>query len=160
MANNVIQRQIARVNKNLSSGKIEFKLPLSFKGKYVGVLILVVFQVFVGSIHVVFGLILAGSYTGLVAYGAYTFLYGIIAAASVYGLYMGKRWGWLGTIVISLIVIIIDVFTVLDLPIIPGVPKFAATGEIPYSIVVIIYLIQPKITKIFLRKKLGNSKKK
>lgn len=59
----------------------------------------------------------------------------------------------MGTIAISIIVVIIDSLTVLNLPIIPGVPKFAATGEIPYSIAVIIYLIQPRIRNVYTEKK-------
>lgn len=116
-------------------------------------LILVMFQAFVGAIHVVFGLSLAVGSSLLVAYGVYTLLYGIIDAVSAYGLYVGKFWGWTGTVAISIIVVIIDTFTVLDRSIIPGVPKFAAIGEIPYSTAVIIYLIQPKITKSYNQKK-------
>jgi len=63
--------------------------------------------------------------------------------------------GWIGALAISIIVILVDVFTVLDVPLIPSVPKFAATGEISYSIAVIAYLVQPKIVRFYTRKKDG-----
>jgi hypothetical protein len=137
---------------SVSTSRSELKLPSSFKGKYLGVLVLAMVQGFVGIIHVVFGLILAGGSSLLIAYGVYTFLYGTVATVFAYGLCTGKLWSWTCTIAISIIVVIIDSLTVLDLPIIPGVPKFAATGEIPYSIAVIIYLIQPRIRRVYTEK--------
>jgi uncharacterized membrane protein (DUF2068 family) len=138
---------------SVNTSRTELKLPSSFKGKYIGVLLLTIVQGFVGIIHAVFGLVLVGSSSLLIAYGVYTFLYGTLTTVFAYGLGKGKPWSWMGTIAISIIVVIIDVLTVLDLPIIPDVPKFAATGEIPYSIAVIIYLIQPRIRNVYTEKK-------
>ena len=78
---------------SVSTSRPELKLPSSFKGKYVGVFIFVVFQVFVGAIHIIFGPALLAASSEFVVYGVYTLLYGIIVAASAYGLYMGKLWG-------------------------------------------------------------------
>lgn len=136
----------------------KLELPASFKSKYLGVLILAIVQTLVGIIHVVSGLILLFAPSMLplsipvdVGYSVYTFLYGLLSVLFAYGLWVGRRFGWIGTVIVSTIVILIDLFTLLSLPLIAGVPKFAAIIEIPYSILVILYLIQPSIRKIFTR---------
>ena len=65
-------------------------------------------------------------------------------------IWRGKKAGWIGTILVSLFVIVADSLTVLDLPSIPGIPKFPAATEIAYSIIVIVYLLQPHVRKKFL----------
>jgi len=66
-----------------------------------------------------------------------------------YCLWAGKNSGWLGTIIVSLFVIVVDVFAVLGVSLIAGVPRTAALGEIVYSLVVLLYLFQPKIIQVF-----------
>lgn len=137
------------------------ELPPSFKGEHFGVLILVIAQAVVGVIHVASGLILLLAQGMLpipfisvnVVYAVYTFLYGLMTTVSTYGLWQGSNWGWKGNIIISFFVIVVDVFSVLNIPLIAGVPKFAAVGEIPYSLVVVIYLIQPNVRRIFAENK-------
>ena len=84
----------------------KLELPDSFKGKYLGVLILAIVQTLVGVIHVVSGLILLFASNMLplpipvdVGYGSYTFLYGLLSVLFSYGLWSGKRLGWIGTLV-------------------------------------------------------------
>ena len=62
----------------------------------------------------------------------------------------GKKAGWIGTIGVSLFVIVVDSLTLLDLPSIPGIPKFAGFTEIGYSILVIVYLCRVKVRTKFL----------
>ena len=58
---------------------------------------------------------------------------------------MGTSWGWFGTVFILLFVTIADTLTLLSLPSIPGIPRFAAVAEIVYSVILLLYLVQPQI---------------
>ena len=130
-------------------GRTGFEFPASFKGRYLGVLILVLVQFLVGAIHAVIGLGLIFSMSGELVYSVYTFLYGIFTIIFAYGLWVGRRIGWLGTTLVSIFVIVVDVSAVLNVSIIPGVPRSAAFGEIVYSLVALLYLFQPKIIHMF-----------
>jgi hypothetical protein len=87
--------------------------------------------------------------SGELGYNVYTFLYGVLNIIFAYGVWAGKKSGWLGTIIVSLLVIVVDICAVLNITLILGVPKTAALGEIVYSLVVVAYLFQPKIIKLF-----------
>ena len=135
---------------NKESGELsEFKYPASFKGKYLGVLVLVIVQFLGGIVHTIIGFCLIYAVSGVLFYNIYTFLYGIFSMIFVYGLWTGKKSGWLGTIILSLFVIVVDVSTVLNVQLIVGVPKSAAFGEIFISIIFIAYLLQPKVVRVF-----------
>jgi hypothetical protein len=70
--------------------KNRFKFPASFKGEYLGVLILAVAQFLVGSIHAVIGLIFI--FSGFNDfYNIYTFCFGIFTLFFGYGLWVGKK---------------------------------------------------------------------
>lgn len=126
----------------------DFKYPASFKGRSLGVFILALVQLLVGTCHAVIGLILMSTLSGEIIYSTYTFLYGILTVIFAYSLWMGRRSGWLGTILLSIFVIIVDFLVLLNMPLIPGVPRNAAFGEILYSLVVLLYLFQPKIINV------------
>ena len=123
-----------------------------FKGRFLGVAVLVAVQFLIGVIHVVFGFaMLSGSFsvaalslTPLV-YSVYTAVYGLLTLLFAYLVWVGKRSGWIGTVVVSLFVILADTLTVLGLLNALGIPKLAAVGEIPFSILVITYLLQPHV---------------
>lgn len=123
--------------------------PESFKGKYLGVLVLTIVQFLNGTIHAIIGAGFAIFGIGAIAYNIYTFLYGVFNLIFLYGLWTGKKTGWTGTILVSIFVIIIDICTTLDIQIIPGVPKSAALGEIVISLAILVYLLQPKIRQLF-----------
>jgi hypothetical protein len=127
----------------------EFKYPVSFRGRYPGFFVLVILQFLVGAIHAVIGLGLVFATSGELGYNVYTFLYGVLNIIFAYGVWAGKKSGWLGTIIVSLLVIVVDICAVLNITLILGVPKTAALGEIVYSLVVVAYLFQPKIIKLF-----------
>jgi hypothetical protein len=127
----------------------EFKYPDSFKGRYPGVFVLVILQFLVGSIHAAIGLGLVFVASGELGYNVYTLLYGVVAIIFTYGLWSGKKSGYLGTIIVSILVIVVYVSAFLGLSLIAGVPRAAALGEIMYSLVVMAYLFQPKIIKLF-----------
>jgi hypothetical protein len=127
----------------------EFKYPESFKTRYAGVFVLTVLQFFNGAIHTIFGLVLVFAVSVEFSYSIYTLLYGVSTIFFAYGLWAGRKLGWLGTIVVSLFVIVVDVCAVLNIPLIVGVPTSAALGEIIYSLAVVLYLFQPKIIKLF-----------
>ena len=135
---------------NKESGELsEFKYPASFKGKYLGILVLVIVQFLGGIVHNIIGFCLIYAVSGVLVYNIYTFLYGIFSMIFVYGLWTGKKSGWLGTIILSLFVIVVDVSTVLNVQLIAGVPKSAAFGEIFISIIFIEYLLQHKVVRVF-----------
>ena len=130
-------------------GLSEFRYPDSFKGRYPGVFVLDVLQFLNGAIHTVIGLALVFAASGELVYSVYTLLYGVFNLVFAYGLWAGKTSGWLGTIIVSLFVIVVDVCAVLEIALIAGVPKTAALGEIVYSLVLMAYLLQPNIIQVF-----------
>ena len=111
----------------------------------------------VGFIHVVFGfwLLLApraepfalfgNGYFSSDIYSSYTIVFGLLTLIFSAGLWLEKRWSWVGTFAVLVFVIIADSLTLLDLPSVPGIPKFAGFGEITYSILVIIYMLQAHV---------------
>jgi hypothetical protein len=131
----------------------KFKFPTSFKGGYLGVLFLVFAQFLVGVVHVVIGLSLFLAMSGVFVYSIYTFCFGFFTLFFGYGLWVGKRVGWICTILVSLFVIVVDVSTVLNASLIVGVPRSAAFGEIFYSLVILVYLLQPKTIKLYSGKR-------
>jgi len=127
--------------------------PPTYKGRNFGIVVLVVVQLIIGLIHVVFGiwLLLAskdsasfGFSLGYI-YNLYTLLYGLLTSVFTVGLWFKKNWGWYGTLAISFFVIVADSLTLLNLPSVPGISKFAGVGEIPYSLIVIAYLLQSHV---------------
>ena len=122
---------------------------ITFRGRYLGVIVLAVVQYIVGIIHISFGLImLSGNFSmnsSLITstiYSLYTLVYGILTFVFTYLFWKGKRLGWIGTIMVSLFVILADTLTVLNLLSVLGIPKIAAIGEIPFSTLIIFYLLQ------------------
>ena len=123
---------------------------VTLRGRSLGISILVGIQVINGLIHTFFGLALVlGSYIPMASsssapsiFSFYTFTYGILTIFFTYLLWKGKRLGWIGTIAISLFVIIADTLTIFDLLTFLGIIKTAGIGEIPYSLIIVIYLIQ------------------
>ena len=126
---------------------------VTFRGRFLGVAVLVGIQVINGFIHTFFGLALVlGSYIPMASssnassiFSVYTLIYGILTLFFIYLFWKGKRLGWIGTVAVSLFVIIADTLTVLDLLTVLGIIKTAAIGEIPYSLFVIIYLLQDHV---------------
>jgi len=64
-------------------------------------------------------------------------------------IWRGNKAGWIGMVVVSLFVIAADSLILLDLPSIPGIPKFPAITEIAYSILIVFYLLQSRVRKKF-----------
>jgi hypothetical protein len=128
---------------------------ITYKGRSLGIVVLTVAQLIIGAIHVFFGLLLLAfeSITFLqatVAYDVYTFVFGLIVLVFAVFIWQGKKWGWVGTIAILLFVIVADSLTLLDLPSIPGIPKFPALTEILYSVLIIVYLCSSQVKKKYL----------
>jgi len=79
-------------------------------------------------------------------YSVYTVTFGFAVTIFAFGIWLQKNWGLYGTIVTSLFVTFADTLTILNLPSIPGIPKFAAVPEILYSVFVLTYLLQLKVS--------------
>ncbi|HCW08686.1 MAG TPA: hypothetical protein DGG95_15110, partial [Cytophagales bacterium] len=93
-------------------------------------------------------------------YDLYTFIFGLLALVFAVFIWGGKKVGWIGTVAVSLFVIVADSLTVLDLPSIPGIPKFPAIAEIAYSLLIVFYLLQDNIREKYLvQAKIENWKK-
>lgn len=126
----------------------------TYRGKNIGIVALVAAQLLVGFIHAVFGMrILSSSHvenfadvvgfsSGPDVYGVYTTAFGFLTLLFAAGLWLQKQWSWVGTAAVAVFVIAADSLTILNLPSIPGIPKFAGFGEITYSILVLVYLGQ------------------
>ena len=131
---------------------------ITYKGRSLGIVVLTVAQLIIGAIHVFFGLLLLAFehlsfINATAAYDVYTFVFGLLALVIAVFIWQGKKWGWIGTIAVSLFVIAADSLTVLDLPSIPGIPKFPAVTEIAYSLLVVFYLLQVGVRRKYLASK-------
>jgi hypothetical protein len=131
------------------------RAPITYKGRRLGVLVLVAAQLLVGAIHVAFGFWLLsaqGAATGAalnpgLVYSVYTVLFGLLTLVFAAGIWLRRSWSWWGTAAVAVFVIVADSLTLLDLPSIPGIPKFAGLGEITYSVLVLFYLLEPQTRK-------------
>ena len=131
--------------------------PIEYHGRSMGTIFLIAAQLLVGFIHVIFGFwlltaTLSSSSVGFIGlssaadiYSIYTIIFGFLSLLFGVALWMQNRWGWVGTFAILFFVIIADSLTLLDLPSVPGIPKFAGYGEITYGVLVIIYLLQTHV---------------
>lgn len=136
----------------MGSLQMSIKGPPSYKGRTLGIVTLVTAQSIIGFIHVVSGfwLLLAVntgslfSSSGMI-YSVYTIMFGLLTIVFAAGLWLKANWGWIGTFAVALFVIIADSLTLLNLPSVPGIPKFAGVGEISYSLIVIVYSLQRHI---------------
>ena len=118
---------------------------LTFAGRSVGTVLLVFIQFLIGAIHAFFGVwLLCVSIMGF-PYSVYTTAFGLLMLLFTLGLWMRKCWGYLGTVSTLLFVTLVDTLTLLDLPSIQGVPKFAAVAEIAYSLMVLFYLAYSRV---------------
>ena len=127
----------------------------TYKGRSLGVVILTAAQLLIGAIHLFSGLLLLvfenlSSIRPTITYDIYTFVFGLLVLVFAVLIWRGKRAGWAGTVAVSLFVIAIDSLTLLDLPSIPGVPKFPALTEILYSVLVVFYLLQSSVRTKYL----------
>jgi hypothetical protein len=132
------------------SGKRE---PLTYKGRSLGIIILTSAQLLIGFIHVFVGILLlafeASIMQATTAYDVYTVVFGALVLVFAVLIWQGKKEGWIGTVAVSIFVCVVDALTVLNLPSIPGIPKFAAPTEILYSLAILLYLLQTNIRKKF-----------
>ena len=119
-----------------------------------GIVILTVAQFIIGGIHVFSGFLLlfaSPSAAFIISaqlpeiYSIYTLAFGLLTLIFTYELWLGKNWGWNGTVAVSTFVIAADALALLNLPSIPGIPKLAAAAEIIYSLIVLLYLSQPHV---------------
>jgi hypothetical protein len=128
---------------------------ITYKGRNIGLVVLVAAQIFIGAIHVFFGFLLLAFENlnfiqATVAYDVYTIIFGSLTVVFAVLIWQGKKTGWVGTVAVSLFVIVADSLTLLNLPSIPGIPKFAGFTEIAYSVLIIVYLCNSQIRKKFL----------
>ncbi len=128
----------------------------TIRGRRIGIVTLTALQLLIGAIHVFFGFwLLTGSvnltpFSEMIAntiYSVYTIVFGFTAALFGYGVWLDRNWGMFGIIALSLFVIVADSLAVLNLPSIPGIPKFAAATEIIYSVIITVYVLKHKLKK-------------
>jgi hypothetical protein len=126
---------------------------ISYKGRSLGIIVLTTAQLLIGAIHLAFGLILLTAEIlttqATIAYDVYTIIFGLLVLIFAFLIWQGKRAGWIGTVAVSVFVIVVDILALLNLPSINGIPKFAAPTEIGYSVLIIIYLSLNRVRKKF-----------
>jgi hypothetical protein len=93
--------------------------PPTFRGRSFGITALTVAQLLIGSIHIFSGALLFSfeNFSALpiaAAYDIYTLSYGLIVLFFAILLWRSKKPGWIGTIAVSLFVIVADTLTLLD----------------------------------------------
>ena len=126
---------------------------LTYRERPIGIVTVVVAQLLIGFLHLFFGIWMLTaqispferiitSTGGSDVYSIYTITFSLLTLIFAVPLWMQKRWGWIGTIAVALFVTIADLLTLLDLPSVPGIPKFAGFGEITYSVIIVLYLLQ------------------
>ena len=125
---------------------------VTFGGRLPGIIVLAIIQFTVGIIHVFMGFsMLLGTFTitfqimTSTVYSVYTLIYGCLTIFFTYLFWTMKRLGWIGTIAVSIFVILADTLAVFNVFNILGIPKVASIGEIPYSIMVIASLLQHQV---------------
>ena len=132
------------------SGKRE---PITYKGRSLGILVLTAAQLLIGIIHALIGVLLIALGSSILqateVYSVYTLVFGLLVMVFAMLIWQGKKEGWVGTIAVSIFVSVADALTVLNLPSIPGIPKFAAPTEIVYSLAIMLYLLQTNVRKKF-----------
>jgi hypothetical protein len=126
----------------------------TFRGRNLGIAVLVAAQLLIGAIHIFFGAWLLsalsmtpfasvlGTQTGPDIYSLYTILFGVLTLVFAALIWQQKRSGWIGTVAVAIFVIVADSLTLLNLPSVPGIPKVAGAGEISYSLIALAYLLQ------------------
>ena len=133
-------------------------VPIVYRGKTLGILMLVASQLLIGSIHSVFGFWLLstpkiapfiGNTSAPDIYSIYTIVFGLLTLIFAAGLWLTKSWGWVGTVAVAFFVTVADTLTLLDLPSVPGIPKLACFLEISYSLLILLYLLQPHTRTMF-----------
>jgi hypothetical protein len=128
---------------------------IMYKGRSLGIVVLVAVQIIIGAIHAFFGVLLFAfenpSFLPVTAvYDVYTFVFGLSALVFAIFIWRGKKVGWVGTVAISLFVIAADSLTLLNLPSIPGILQFAGLTEIAYSVLIVAYLCGNQVRKKYL----------
>ena len=126
---------------------------ITYKGRSISILVFTSVQLLVGAIHALLGVLLIEFGASILqtseAYNVYTLVFGLLVMVFTVFIWQGKKAGWIGTVAVSILVIVADALTLLNLPSIPGIPKFAAPTEIVYSLVVMIYLFQKSVRRKF-----------
>jgi hypothetical protein len=128
--------------------------PVTYRGRSLGIVTLTVVQLLIGVIHVFSGLWLltAGSLADFILsaqspliYSIYTFIFGLLTLVFAIGIWLGSSWGWIGTVAVSVFVVVADTLTLLNLPSIPDISRLAAAAEIMYSLIILLYLSQTHV---------------
>jgi hypothetical protein len=127
---------------------------ITYKGRSLGIVVLTVAQLIIGGLHLFFGFLLLAFENLLfiqasTIYASYTIVFSVLTMVFAYCIWNGRRVGWVGAVAVSLFVIAADGLTLLDLPSVPGIPKFAGFGEITYSVLVLGYLLQIGVRRKF-----------
>ena len=134
------------------------RLPVTYKGRSLGILILTVAQLLIGVVHVISGLLLLAAeipfMEATIIYDVYTLVFGLLVLVFAVFIWQSKKEGWIGTVAVSTFVIAADSLAVLNLPSIPGIPVFAAYAEIAYSLLVVSYLALDHVRVKFFPKTL------
>ena len=122
----------------------------TFRGRFLGIVVLVVVQFINGIVHTVIGFTalldsyVPGAFVSIEAliFNYYTLFFGILTILFTYLFWTGKRLGWIGTVTISLSAILVDVLSLFDLINVPRISKNAGIVGIPFNLLILVYVLQ------------------
>ena len=125
---------------------------ITYRGRCIGILVLTVAQLIIGSLHLLFGFLLLAYENLLITqasmiYASYTIIFSVLTVVFAVFIWRENKLGWIGMVAVSLFVIVADSLTLLNLPSVPGIPKLAGFGEITYSVLVLGYLLQTRVRR-------------
>lgn len=124
-----------------------------YRGRSLGIIVLVVAQILVGVIHIASGFWMLAYELSvaqtLLTYDIYTIVFGVLTLGFAVLVWQQKRLGLYGTVAVSAFVVVTDSLAILNLPTIPGIPKLAGVFEISYSVILLLYLLQAGVREKF-----------
>ncbi|MBC7130722.1 hypothetical protein H5T51_05845 [Candidatus Bathyarchaeota archaeon] len=123
------------------------KRPVYVRGRLLGIAVLVATQLFIGIIHLCSGAaMLSGVFpSSSLVYSLYTLAYGFLTLVFTWMLWLGMRVGWIGTVAIAFFIIVADSLAMLGVFNGLDIPWNAGFGEIPYSLLILAYLLQSHV---------------
>jgi hypothetical protein len=122
----------------------------TYKGRFLGITIIVAIQFIYGIIHTFFGfmsllgenILLPSSSSALLIYNYYTLALGIYTVLFTYFLWKEKQIGWIGTVAVGLFVIMVYILVLFEFLKIPRIINLTAIAGIIFNVLILTYLLQ------------------
>ena len=107
--------------------------PITYKGRSLGIIVLTSAQLLIGAIHALLGALLIAFGASILqateAYNVYTLIFGLLVMVFAVFIWQGKKAGWIGTIAVSLFVIVARCINSFEFAKHPRNPKVCCTNR-------------------------------